>query len=210
MIESVRLVLQPGLIEIAARQRLWDKGAAQGSYRIGFLQAEPDSLPDGQPARADFAAIEPVLADLAAAGNSLALLLRRSLSAPGQAFLATAEQALRKLSDQDAVVALLNALSEYFAAARTGLPACQEMALILTEAEATARQSSVAQAVRASLPGQEAELVALHALARMDESIVTPVFARSSASGSLMRRKIEPILRPVFEQIAVLRRAPHG
>jgi hypothetical protein len=60
------------------------------------------------------------------------------------------------------------------------------------------------------LPSLEPELRAMHALARMDEAVVTPIFARSSASGSLMRRKIEPVIRPVLEAIAVLRRPAHG
>jgi hypothetical protein len=65
------------------------------------------------------------------------------------------------------------------------------------------------QALLATAP-VERELVALHALARMDEAIVTPVFARSSAAGSLMRRKIEPAVTPVLEQIAALRQPAHG
>ena len=210
IIESVRLVLQPKLIDEAARQKLWDKGAAQGSYRVGFLQAEPDTLPHNTPARADFPDVAPVLASLVAVGNPLAALLERSLSVAGQGFLATSEQVLRKLADQDAVVELLNVLSGYFSDARIDRQACQDVAVILAEAEAAVRQSSAAQSLLAALPGLEAELTAIHALARMDEAIVTPVFARSSASGSLMRRKIEPILRPVFEQLAVLRRTAHG
>jgi hypothetical protein len=210
MIESVRLVLQPGLIGAEARQRLWDKGAVQGSYRVGFLQAEPDTLPEPESARPDVARLEPVLVGLAAEGNPLAALLWRSLSAPGQGFLATGEQVLRKLSDQDAVVALLNALSGYFQAARHDHEPCQDVADILAGARMATGQSDAAQALLAAAPDLETELTAIHALARMDEAIVTPVFAHSSASGSLMRRKIEPILKPVFEQIAALRRRGHG
>jgi hypothetical protein len=50
----------------------------------------------------------------------------------------------------------------------------------------------------------------MYALARMDEAVVTPVFARSSASGSLMRRKIEPEINAVLAQIAALRRTAHA
>jgi len=39
---------------------------------------------------------------------------------------------------------------------------------------------------------------------------VTPIFAHSSATGTLMRRKIEPVIKPVLAQIAVLRYTPHG
>lgn len=210
MIESVRLVLQPGLIDAAARQKLWDKGASQRSYRIGFLLAGPDSLPPTQPARADAAHHEVALGGLAANGNRLAAQLLRVLSAPGQDFLVTCEQALQKLSDQDSVVALLNALSGYFRSARLNDEPCQDVATILAEAAAGAARQPEAQALLAVAPALRPDVAASYALARMDEAIVTPIFARSSASGTLMRRKIEPMTRPVLDQIAILRRAPDG
>ena len=210
MIESVRLVLQPGLINESVRQKLWDKGAAQRSYRIGFLQAEPDSLPTAQSARADMVQHEEALKTLAGDGNRLAALLHRALSATGQNFLDTCQQALQKLGDQDAVVALLNALSDYFSNARIRVEPCQDVAEILADADVALTSGTDAQALLARIPGLSRELRALYALARMDEAIVTPVFARSSASGSLMRRKIEPILQSVLAEIMALRKAPHG
>lgn len=210
IIESVRLVLQPGLVNDDVRQKLWEKGAAQGSYRIGFLQAEPDTLPPGQPARGDLETLAGPLANLAAVGNPMAALLARVLSAPGQNFLATCQQVLRKLSEQDAVVALLDALSRYFHDARLNLEPCQDVPAILADAENAAGQAPAARAILSVVPDLRPEILALYALARMDEAIVTPVFARSSASGSLMRRKIEPVIAPVLEQIAILRRVRHG
>jgi len=210
IIESVRLVLQTGLVDEAVRQKLWEKGAALGSYRIGFLQAEPDSLPPDQPARGDLEALGGLLASLVALGNPIAALLVRVLSAPGQNFLATCQQVLHKLSDQDAVVALLDSLSRYFHDARLGVEPCQDIQAILADAENAASQAPEAGAILSVAPDLRPEILALYALARMDEAIVTPVFARSSASGSLMRRKIEPVIAPVLEQIATLRRVRHG
>ena len=189
---------------------MWEKGAGQRSYRIGFLQAEPDSLPPTHPARVDATRYDATLAGLATGGNRLATLLRRVLSAPGQNFLVTCEQALQKLADQDTVVALLNSLSGYCRDLRSGDGPCQDVATILTEAEVAVTEQGEAQALLATVPELWPEARALYALARMDEAIVTPIFARSSASGSLMRRKIEPVLQPVLEQIAVLRRPAHG
>ena len=210
IIDTVRLVLQPGLIDTAARQKLWEKGAAQGSYRIGFLQSEPDSLPPEQPARPDLGLLESRLAAAAEEGQGIAALLRRSLSTQGQQFLATSERVLQKVSDQDAVVALLNALSGYFKTARLPNEPRQDPATIVAEAETAAGKHPAAQAVLAAVPELRPEIVAMLALARMDEAIVTPIFAHSSASGSLMRRKIAPVIRPVLEQIAVLRRSVDG
>jgi len=209
IIDTVRLVLQQGLIEPPVRQRLWEKGAVHNVYRIGFLAAEPDNLPQRLPARADFEATRNLLARFTDELNPFALLLVRVLGSPGQTFLASCEQILHKLSSQEAAVALLNALSGYLAGVRFVAEPCQDAAVILAEAERAVDELLAARSLLTATRTSRAELVALHALARMDEAVVTPVFAHSSAAGSLMRRKIEPVLHVVMAQISVLRRAPH-
>ena len=44
-------------------------------------------------------------------------------------------------------------------------------------------------------------------LAEVGEFTVAPILVRTTAIGSLMRRKLEPVSDPVLEQIAVLRAA---
>jgi len=210
IIESVRLVLQPDLVTEAVRQKLWEKGSANGSYRIGFLQAGARSLPTTQPDRADLATLGTPLSSLAKADNRLAIVLQRVLSATGQEFLATCEQLLPRLSDQDAVVVLLNSLSGFCREARLQDEPCQDLHIIQSDAAQAVATQPEALAVLKALPDLQPEIQALYMLSRMDEAIVTPVFARSSASGSLMRRKIAPILQPVLDQIRVLRNARHG
>jgi len=210
IIDTVRLVLQPGLIEPDVRQRLWEKGAAQNVYRIGFLEAEPDSLPQPVPAHADLERLRPVLTRFATGNNRFALLLLRTLDSPGQTFAAICEQVLHKLSSQEAVTAVLNALSRYFLSVRASDKPTQDVALILEDAAARLETWSAAQELLSVVPALRPQLLALQALAHMDEEIVTPVFAHSSAAGTLMRRKIEPIIRPVLAQLAILQSAPHG
>lgn len=210
IIDTVRLVLQPGLIGPDRRQHLWEKGAAQNAYRIGFLEAEPDSLPQPIPARVDLEPLRGVLTGFAEGENPLAALLLQVLGSPGQTFFATCEQVLHKLSSQDAVVALLNVLSRYFVVLRASGEPTQDVAVILEETAHTLDALPVAREILAAIPELRPELLAMYALARMDEAVVTPVFARSSASGSLMRRKIEPVLRTVHAQIAALHRTAHG
>ena len=208
IIDSVRLVLQPGLIAVPVRTKLWEKGASQSAYRIGFLATEPDGLPQPLPARADFESVRARLNDLSA--NPFASLLSRILDSPGQTFLATCEQVLHRLSSQEAAVALLNVLSHYLVGVRTDIRPCQDSQVILDDAARCLHESRAAQELLAAVPSFHAEIVAMHALARMDEALVTPVFAHSSATGALMRRKIAPIIESLLAQLAVLRRAPHG
>ena len=210
IIDTVRLVLQPGLIAPGVRERLWEKGAAQNVYRIGFLEAEPDSLPQPVAAHADLAPLRPALTKFAASNNPFAVLLLRTLDSPGQTFAATCEQVLFKLSSQEAVVAVLNALSRYFLAVRFSDQPTQDIAVILEVAASRLDEWPAARELLAVVPELRPQLLAMQTLACMDEAIVTPIFAHSSASGTLMRRKIEPVIKPVLAQLAALRHTPHG
>jgi len=208
--DTVRLVLQRGLIDADVRQRLWEKGAAQHAYRIGFLEAEPDNLPQPELAHADLEPLSVVLKDFVAGNNPVAALTFRVLDSPGQTFLATCEQILHKLTSQDAVVAVLNALSHYFLVLRELDEPIQDVTAILEAAARTLDEAPAARELVAAIPALRPQLQAMYTLARMDESVVTPIFARSSASGSLMRRKIEPVIHAVLVQIAALHRTAHG
>jgi len=201
IIESVRLVLQPGLIDDAARKRLWEKGSSKNTYRVGFIQAGMASIPELFPDKTVDPDWQRLVGEQLASQNRMAELLAKAWSGPGQGFLQTCDRVLQKLSDQDAVVALLNALSEFFRSARLGEEPCQDLAVIAADAQRAASETSDAQALIRRAPGLEPVIRAVYMLARMDEAIVTPIFARSSASGSLMRRKIEPVIQPVLEQL---------
>ena len=211
MIDTVRLVLQPGLIDEATRLRIWNKGKHKRAYLVGFLQAMPDALPEPLPPRADLPE-HPALAPLAQAGNTLAALLARVLDGPGQTFLSVAQTVLEKPANQDDVVALLNAVSDYFGAARPG-PAdrCQDLERIIQECEARCdhpgEDAALAALLRA-VPGLRPEIRAMLILARSDESVVTPIFARTTAIGTVMRRKLEPVTTPLRACLAVLRGRP--
>ncbi|MCF7994094.1 MAG: sulfur reduction protein DsrS, partial [Chromatiaceae bacterium] len=46
MMESVRLVLQPGLLSDEKILELWKKSTRKQAYLVGFLRARPDDLPE--------------------------------------------------------------------------------------------------------------------------------------------------------------------
>ncbi|MGB5199038.1 MAG: hypothetical protein WBR56_03975, partial [Sedimenticolaceae bacterium] len=57
-----------------------------------------------------------------------------------------------------------------------------------------------------ALPGvDEAQLRALRILSGLSYGIVRPVFRDSTAIGSLMRRKLQPVLTPLLAELARLR-----
>lgn len=203
--DSVRLVLQPGLISDSVREDLWRKGGRKGAYYIGFLQACPDDLPETCPPHAAAANTNEALAGLRAAGNPAATLLCKLFSAQGQAFLKTVEAAMGKIANQDATVALFNIIGRYFAAARPAADVCRDSEAAVAAAEACMQTNLAVREVLAVAPERPAQMVALLTLALSDEDLLDSFFAHSDAVGPLMRRKLAPWTTPLLKQIQVLR-----
>lgn len=213
IIDTVRIVLQPGLTDETARQHLWKKGSHDNAYHVGFLERMPDTLPEQRPARADWASLQSRLAPLIGRGNPYAQQLERTLSGPGQTFLQVSEEVLRYPADQDVVIALLNALAAYFSALRPEGACCggNSVEAILADTGTLVSgdaQSSTLREFLDTLPELAREVRAMLALARMDAEVASPVLARTTAAGTLMRKKLEPVSIPILQQIAVLRGRP--
>jgi hypothetical protein len=213
MIASIRLVLQTGLISADTRRKLWERAGQKSAYLAGFLAALPDALPDPVPARADYALQQPALAALSARGNPHAGLLLRVLSSAGQTYLGVVERALSKPANQDVVNAVLDTVGGYFRPADPGLSPDAVMERIIEDADllcgsnvppGVGRPADLKEALVA-LPTLGPELRALLVLSRLGYPVVRPIFSQSTAIGSLMRRKLQPVLEPVFQQLKVLR-----
>ena len=211
VIETVRLVLQPGLIGEEAKQKLWARARSKNPYYVGFMQALPDDLPEQAPPHPEWQARRDLLQDLAEGGNAVAGLLARCLSGPGQAFLATAQAAMRKPGNQEVAVELAEALGSYFAP--VALPGCRPMDMAPLEAQAEARPQGMEgdpladdfRAVLDAWPESRPLLSALCLLSGAGERLLAPIFARTDAVGSVMRKKIAPVFTPLGEAIQVLR-----
>jgi len=208
-IDTVRLVLQPGLVDEEVKNKLWASGARKNTLRVGFLQATPDTLPEPQPPHPVFTELEQTLAPLASA-NRLAALILRTLDSPGQSYLHAMEGILRKPANQDVVVALTNTIGSYFADARQAENFPRDINDLIEQSEAASTSTTgpasgeIAEILQIA-PQAGPVITALLVLSRISEEIVTPVFAKTTAEGTLMRRKLEPITAPLFEQIAKLR-----
>jgi hypothetical protein len=143
MMESVRLVLQPGLLSDERILELWKKSARKQAYLVGFLRARPDDLPEPLPPRADADTLAAALADELQAGNAVAGLLIRVTSAPGRRFLKTLSAVLDKPPNQEIVSAGFELLRGYFAVLRPeGDPNLTIDALLADGAAFAARAAS--------------------------------------------------------------------
>jgi hypothetical protein len=202
MMNTVRLVLQPGLIDAEQQHKLWDSGVRNKSYRIGFLETLPHDLPEKQPGRADLEQYRERLQALA--DNPFAQQLLTLLDEPGQSFLAIADEVMQSPADQDVASALFNALGRYFAlpARRHGL---RELAEV--EAEVAHRLADEPELLELQqlLPELQEELTAMLSLAHVSEYLLNPIFGQTDAVGTVMNEKIEPLTLPLRRLMARLR-----
>lgn len=184
IIDTVAVLLASGAVDAAGREAIWKRGKRANSHYVAFLEMTPDDLPSPRPARADYARWQAPLTQLAEKGNVCAKLLLRALSGQGQTFLATFAEIFERPETQEVVSRSLNATGLRFAASPDIEQAAQQLA--------------------AALPELAADAAAVVALGHAGEALTAPVFARSTAIGSLMRRKIEPLLAPLVQQARTL------
>lgn len=204
---TVRLIAAPGLLPPEARLRLWRRGSQRLACRVGFLQAAADDLPEPRPARQLPAAA--ALARAAAAGNPVAVTLVRLLDAPGQSLLAACDAILEDPQHRDIVSPLLNLLGERCRPQGLAVSAADDIGDLQAAAAAhLAEPESPAARLVAAAPELAGEVRALLLLAGSHEALCYPVFARSTASGSLLRDKLAPRLQPLRAAVATLLGGP--
>ena len=200
IIDTVKLLLCSRLLNNEERARLWTRAENHVACMVGFLSAGPSYLCDPQ-----------ATTHFDTASNKDALmeqLLQHAASRQGETFLRCAHQALEKAVDMDTVVDTLNALGNY------GKPLCGETALprsaqdlrqiveSLTDSSSAALDSDQVSAEKSEKnPDRQSALIAL---GLCGEPLVAPFFAKSDAVGSLMRRKLKPVLEPVFAALETL------
>lgn len=219
MYESVRLVLQPGLLSDEEQQNLWRRGRTKTVYYLGFLVSMPDALPEPATSRDDHAIAVACLSPLAEAGNPVAALLQKCLSAEGQTYLRLVQKIMKKPANQEVVNVLLDTVAAYFGA--IGLYDCRDIEIeticAFAEQEASLQcaddtlaldRAALAQVLEV-LPAARTDICAMLVLARIGFPVVRPVFAKSSAIGTLMRKKLEPMFAPILSHIDQLLRSKY-
>ena len=211
-IKSVRLVLQGELIDFAVKQKLWERGKSRNAYYVGFLMALPDELPGQHAPHPQWQVLQDRLEKQVAAANPFAVQLCRLLSSAGQAWLAGVSTVLKKPSNQDVVVELLHAITDYSASLqlrnerRTGIDAIFSVAdaiidnSLLAPGDTEGGLQAVIKAVPEALPMIRAMLF----LSMIDEPVIDPVFSKTDAIGTVMRKKMQPVSQPILQQVEIL------
>jgi len=211
VMQSVRLILQPGLVDEPVRNALWKKARQKTAYHVGFLAAMPDELPEPEPPRDDYPHWRNQLTPMVSGGNPFAGRLLRVLSGPGQTYLRTVERVMKKPANQDVVNAVFDTVVDYFAPVRPPGDPDAELDQVVEEADVLCRGGNTDVICPEALkllvedfPELKPELRAMLVLSRLGYGVVRPIFCRTTAIGSLMRRKLEPLTTPILQEIGVL------
>ena len=211
MIESVRLMLQPGLIDEEKRDKLWRSSQRKNAYLVGFLQAIPNDLPHDQPEHEKYGWFSERLA--AMQDNQYVEFFLWLLSSAGQRYLDTSYAILKKPANQDVVVFMLNTFHEQM---KKGFPAeyvntprtieeIDEAAntLVKNNLEGSDHDEAWSQLIETCGNSCD-EVYSMAWLAQVGEPIVDAIFAQTTAEGTLMRKKLQPVTEPVFHHLDCL------
>ncbi len=184
MLESVRLVLQPGLIDDETMLGLWQKAQVKRSMLVGFLLSLPDALPLSAKEHPALQTHTRLLQPAVNADDPCLAAMRRVFSGPGQAFLQTCELALARVPDQEVTVSLFDAIARYFAEARIvggGFRDIDEL------------ENAVSRVDWNGAPELESYARSIFFLSAIGVDLLNPIFGKTDAIGSGMRRKIKPV-----------------
>lgn len=213
-IKSVRLVLQGSLIEHDVKMKLWERGKNRNAFYVGFLQALPDKLPDQCDANPVWKEIQGKLDELVEAGNPFARQLCRLLSSPGQTWLASVGAVLKKPANQDVVVELLHAIADYSSLLQTGNERRTDIDTIFSVADGlidgtlqvTGDSRNWLEYLISTVPDVLPKIRAMLFMSMLNEPVIDPVFSRTDAIGTVMRKKMKPVSEPIQQQIEILTR----
>ncbi|MCW8899237.1 MAG: sulfur reduction protein DsrS [Gammaproteobacteria bacterium] len=207
MIESARLVLQQNLITEDVRDNLWKKGQRKNALLVGFLKALPDQLPVETDEHKLLEELNDKLISLK--DNVYAEIVLRLLSQAGQAYLQTVEAVLKKPSNQDVVILLFKTISNYFDSVRPNQAIYQDIDVLILDAnkyvDTTATQVEDLKQILQLIPELSSFMKSILILSLIDEALVIPVFSRTDAIGSLMRKKLDHIVSPLLKEISILK-----
>jgi len=204
-VDSVRLVLKPNLISQETKENLWKRGQRKNAFLAGFLRSVPDELPIETKPHSTAAEIANTLNNLS--NNPFAQLLLRISSEQGQAFFKTVAVVLKKPANQDVAIELMVAIADYFASVKpVDFVPSNEFDYLPKKAKQYLSEpicdytQSIGE-VLSVLPEANDWIESILVLSQLDVHLVNPIFARSDAMGTVMRKKLAPVFDPITDYV---------
>ena len=198
IVESVRLVLQPGLIDESTVKSLWSRAGRKSAYYIGFLLATPNKLPEQVPESPQHRKAQEELGTENI--NVYAHLIIKLLSSEGQSFLKTLLNTMDRLADQHVTVLFLKAVQNYFQELPVELQAGHREFTAIEEAVDQLTNEPRSDELRQILEKGDPYknwVKSMLALSLVGEALVDPIFSQTDAVGSVMRKRLQPVTGPI-------------
>ncbi|OAD22021.1 protein involved in sulfur oxidation dsrS [Candidatus Thiomargarita nelsonii] len=135
----------------------------------------------------------------------------RIISPAGQTFIDTCERVLRKPSNQDVVNTLFDVIAHYFESIRPDNYDDDMNIITLVERASNCCETCLdttsveRREILATMPEMQDSVKAMLILSGLGYSVLKPIFSRTTAIGSLMRKKLAPVTEPILEQLTILR-----
>ncbi len=202
MMESVRLILQPGLLDDERRTDLWIRAARKPAWLVGFLRAGFDDWPEVGPARP----VPESLTSLAADADPVACLLTRLNTPAGQGYLKTVARILDKPPNQDVLLAVFDCLRATLAPIRPEGDPDLGLEDLSRDAEDFPSSDPRGLELMRVCSDCRVELQAMRFLSGVGYALIRPLLSDPTTQGTLMRRKLSPVLDAIANRIDCLTR----
>lgn len=205
--ETVRLCLHDSLISERQRADLWDRAKRKNYYYVGFLNAGDEAIPLQEDSHPALGTVQVALCAMIDKNNSYARGFLYFLQAAGRRWLRTLQLVLRKPVDPDVVVAIFVAIEAQVKAIGVDLVATECADACSVSDSWCDGRSGIAEfdLLLAIIPkSMFARLNAYLVLMQMGESTLMPVLRGRDATGSVMRKHLQPVSSVLERQIQVL------
>lgn len=205
MMRSVRLVLQPGLIDDDVKLAIWKRGGRRNTFYIGFIQQCPNELPIAVPAHEQYSICVSIGTNNGSS-SGIFTKLQSVLSERGQAVIAILDTVLNKPNDQDVAVEAFNTLREYFHIDEN-YPANWRDIDDLADYVENLMQTPDGEIreVLTAWPDAKLQVHAILFLSMVSETLLDPVFGVTDSIGSVMRKRIAHLTGPILNQLSALK-----
>ena len=200
-IHSVRLVLQPNLIDEKTKQDIWKRGKRKNTFYVGFLQQCPEEIPLESAAHENYKECLSHLTQIDQPNVAQQKLIA-VLSDKGQATITTFINVLSKLNDQDVAVEIFNTLHQFFFINEDYAYKWRDMDDLVGHVEqCMASPSTEIQKIIDAYPNAKMYIRSILLLSMVSESLLDPVFGVTDAIGSVMRKRIEHLTTPLIQEL---------
>nr|CAA6817984.1 MAG: Unknown protein [uncultured Thiotrichaceae bacterium] len=208
VVDTVRLCLQDGLVSQTEREKLWSRAKRKNPFYVGFLLADAKNIPLELKPHPQSDHISQPLQVALRDNNPFANALHLTLNQYGQHWLKTLSLALEKPVDQDVVIALFKAIQKRFNLPFPEQRGVSDITVARQRSEQFIQGEFCPDEIKQLLPLLNSDqlplLKSLLILGQLGEDTLNNIFAGNDSVGSVMRKRLAPLVKPLVAEIKVL------